>query len=171
MTENTQEREAQELFDAQVEQLLTAFGRFRQIMSADFKHAHQQGMSTTQFIVLALLEKAQADELTTIGWLANRMQIDPATVVRTVDSLEKRGMVVRQRDTRDRRQVFVEFTESGRRARQELHQRINARFAAIFRTMSDEGREALLAGLEEFIQVGQVEQQEHGTDNPFCVEK
>src|SRR5205085_4799008 len=49
----------------------------------------------------------------TISSIAGDLDIDPATVVRTVDSLEKRGLVKRRRSREDRRQVFVEFTDAG----------------------------------------------------------
>ncbi len=75
-------------------------------------------------------------------------------MVRTVDSLEKRGLVERRRDRQDRRQVFVEFTDAGRAALLETHQQFIARVRAIFLAMSAEGRTSLLSGLEEFIQVG-----------------
>jgi DNA-binding MarR family transcriptional regulator len=63
--------------------------------------------------------------------------------------------VHRRRGQHDRRQVFVEFTEAGRQARQELKQRFKLRIGAIFGAMSDEGRTSLLRGLEEFVCVGQ----------------
>jgi hypothetical protein len=52
-------------------------------------------------------------------------------------------------------QVFVEFMEAGREARQEIKQRFKMRIRAIFAAMSDEGRASLLLGLEEFVCVGQ----------------
>ncbi len=160
MAVDTQGIQAQATIDAQVEQFYALFAQFRQVLGADFKHAHQHGMSTTQFIVLGLVEKAQDKEPCTISWLASKMNIDPATVVRTVDSLEKRGLVERRRDRQDRRQVFVEFTEAGRAARKELHQRFKTRIAAIFSEMSEEGRTSLLMGLQEFVLVGLQESRE-----------
>ncbi len=85
---------------------------------------------------------------------SSALGIDPATVVRTVDSLEKRGLIERRRDRQDRRQVFVEFTDAGRAARLEAHQQFIERIRAIFLSMSAEGRASLLNGLEEFVQVG-----------------
>lgn len=152
-TETTPRQQA--TVDEQVERFIANFSDLRKVMGAGFKHAHQLGFSTTQFMVLALMEKTLEGESLTISSIAAKMGLDPATVVRTVDSLEKRGVVERRRDKQDRRQVFVEFTEAGRCARFEMHQQFIARIRAIFLAMSEEGRASLTAGLEEFVQVGQ----------------
>jgi len=141
--------------DEQAERFIASFSDLRKVLGAGFKHAHQQGFSTTQFMVLGLVEKAQETEPCTISSIARRLGIDPATVVRTVDSLEKRGLVERRRDKQDRRQVFVEFTTTGHAALMEAHQHFITRIRTIFLSMSAEGRASLLNGLEEFVRVGQ----------------
>ena len=155
MIEDMKKEQPQTTLDIQVERFVATFSDLRRVMGAGFKRAHQQGFSATQFMVLGLIEQSQEDEPLTISWIAERLGIDPATVVRTVDSLEERGLVHRRRGQQDRRQVFVEFTEAGRQVRQELKQRFKMRIRAIFAAMSDEGRASLLRGLEEFVCVGQ----------------
>jgi len=155
MIEDMEKEQSQSTLDIQVERFAATLSGLRQVMGSGFKRAHQQGFSATQFMVLGLIEQAQGDEPLTISCIAERLGIDPATVVRTVDSLEERGLVHRRRGQRDRRQVFVEFTEAGRQVRQELKQRFKMRIQAIFSAMSDEGRASLLRGLEEFVYVGQ----------------
>ncbi len=156
MSETIHHEQKQSLLNEQVERFFAIFSDLRKVMGAGFKHAHQQGFSTTQFMVMGLIERCQATdgEPYTISGIASRLGIDPTTVVRTVDSLEKRGLVERRRDRQDRRQVFVEFTDAGRAALLETHQQFIARVRAIFLAMSAEGRASLLSGLEEFIQVG-----------------
>jgi DNA-binding MarR family transcriptional regulator len=146
--------------EEQIERFTGVFAEFRRVMGASFKRAHPQGFSVTQYMVLGLLQKAldEGGEPYTIGLLASRLDLDPATVVRTVDSLERRGLVVRRRDRHDRRQVFVEFTDSGRSMRQALMEEMTQRLKTVFSLMSEEGRKALLRGLEEFARV--VEQTE-----------
>ena len=148
------EQKAQ-IINEQVERFTTLFADLRKVMGAGFKHAHQHGLSTTQFIMLGLIGKAQSTgEPCTISSIAGDLGIDPATVVRTVDSLEKRGLVERRRSREDRRQVFVEFTDAGRAARQASHQEFIKRMHTILLAMSEEGRSSLLSGLEEFVHVG-----------------
>ena len=155
MSETNDYEQRQSLLNEQAERFIATFLDLRKVLGAGFKHAHLQGFSTTQFMVRGLVESAQETEPATIGSIAGKLGIDPATVVRTVDSLEKRGLVERRRDKHDRRQVFVVFTDAGRAARTEAHQQFTSRIRAIFHAMSAEGRASLLNGLEEFVRVGQ----------------
>src|SRR6266705_10715 len=155
MSETIFYEQKQPTVNEQVEQFTATFSDLRKVLGVGFKHAHQHGFSTTQFIVLGLIDKAKiTGEACTISSIAGQLDIDPATVVRTVDSLEKRGLVERRRSREDRRQVFVEFTDAGRYACQEAHQQFIDRIHAILLAMSEEGRTSLLNGLKEFVEVG-----------------
>jgi DNA-binding MarR family transcriptional regulator len=155
----------QPLLGKQVEQLTTIFLDLRRVLGVGFKHAHQNGFSMTQFIVLGLIGNAQTNgDTCTISSIATHLGLDPATVVRTVDSLEKRGLVERRRSREDRRQVFVEFTAAGRSARQHAHEQFIERIHAIFLGMSADGRAALIRGLEEFVRVGLQPHSEEGPE-------
>src|SRR6266568_7459846 len=155
MSEMNGYEQKQSLLNEQAERFIATFLNLRKVLGAGFKHAHQQGFSTTQFMILGLVESAQETEPATISSIAGKLGIDPATVVRTVDSLEKRGLVERRRDKHDRRQVFVIFSEAGHNALMEAHQQFITRIRAVFLAMSAEGRVSLLNGLEEFVRVGQ----------------
>jgi len=155
MSETIYYEHDQSTVNEQVERFSATFSDLRKVMGAGFKHAHQHGFGMSQFMILGLIDKAQINgETCTISSIAGLLGIDPATAVRTVDSLEKRGLVERRRNRQDRRQVFVEFTDAGRSARLEAHQQFIARVRAIFLAMSAEGRASLLSGLEEFARVG-----------------
>src|SRR5215469_6637195 len=124
MSETNDYEQEQALLNEQAERFMATFSDMRKVMGAGFKHAHQHGFGTTQFMVMGLIEGAQAAdaEALTISSIAGSLGIDPATVVRTVDSLEKRGLIERRRDRQDRRYVFVELTDSGLAALTETHQ-------------------------------------------------
>src|SRR5690348_9717041 len=155
MSETVFYEQKQQTINEQVERFTATFSDLRKVMGVSFKHAHQHGFSTTQFIVLGLIDRTQiTGEACTISSIAGHLGIDPATVVRTVDSLENRGLVERRRSREDRRQVFVEFTDAGRSACLEAHQQFIDRIHTILLAMSAEGRASLLSGLEEFVQVG-----------------
>lgn len=80
--------------------------------------------------------------------LAARMLIDPATLVRHLDRVEADGLVVRERDERDRRVVRVAITPAGRAKRTELH-RVVERFDQELRDQLDPDEcEALLTALQ-----------------------
>lgn len=145
----------------QVDNFLKAWFEVRQqVQALNFNRAHQHGLSTTQFIVLNFLEEAAPDEPYTIGSLAQRINLDAATIVRTVDSLENRGLVARRRDKQDRRKVFVEFSDEGRITQQQSHRHFKDSILNIFEKMSPTGRTALIEGLQEFVNIGQREIQQ-----------
>ncbi len=144
--------------DEQEQEFFAAWSQVRQQgVTSTFKLAHEREMSATQFTILNWLERSH--EACTISGLANQMGLDPATIVRSVDLLEKRGLVRRRRATHDRRQVFVEFTEAGQIIQQELQHHATARLSRLFRSMSEDGRQALLRGLHEFLTLGQQEEE------------
>jgi DNA-binding MarR family transcriptional regulator len=49
----------------------------------------------------------------TSGNVAREIYLSPSTVVGIIDRLEKKGLVARTRDSRDRRQVYVSITPMG----------------------------------------------------------
>jgi DNA-binding MarR family transcriptional regulator len=69
------------------------------------------GLSYREFLVLAF---ATAGELSQQD-VARRLSIDPTLVVGAVDALERRGLVERTRDPRDRRRYVLVVTAEGRR--------------------------------------------------------
>jgi len=53
----------------------------------------------------------------TVGALADRLSLEPATLSPLLERLESRGMVTRTRDPRDERAPTVALTPRGRQAR------------------------------------------------------
>ena len=144
----------------QVEAFLANWFRMRQsVMEANFHRAHQQGISTTQFMVMNLLHEPAASPWT-LRRLATALNLEPATLVRTIDSLEQRGIVLRQRDTRDRRQVHLTLTAVGQEMQIASHAHFQTRLAHIFQAMSPDDRRALLAGLAAFAEAAQAPQED-----------
>ena len=69
------------------------------------------GLSLSHFRMLTCL--LDADELPA-GRLAAAAELTPASTTQMLDLLEARGMVVRERDAKDRRVVVARLTEEGR---------------------------------------------------------
>ena len=51
----------------------------------------------------------------TIAALSSEIHLSASTLVGIIDRLEDKGLVTRERDTKDRRRVFIQATEEGRR--------------------------------------------------------
>jgi DNA-binding MarR family transcriptional regulator len=81
------------------------------------------GLTPAQFNVLRILRGAGAAGATCYE-VGDRMITRDPDVTRLVDRLEKRGLVVRARDTRDRRVVLLRITADGLRMLAGLDDRI-----------------------------------------------
>jgi MarR family transcriptional regulator for hemolysin len=64
------------------------------------KHAHRTGMTRAQWVLLAWLQRRPG---ITQNELAGLVEVEPITVTRLVDRLEKHGVVERRLDPADRR--------------------------------------------------------------------
>ncbi|GEM_PF-70882 len=79
----------------------------------------QSGLSPIQIQFLIALQFEMKTEWT-IGDLAERFGLTPATVSDAVTSLEEKGLVQRKKKGGDRRTVYLHLTPSGRRAARKL---------------------------------------------------
>jgi len=59
------------------------------------------------------LKGLPAEKKSTIGALAERLQLEHHSTVELIDRLEERRLVRRSRDTTDRRQVLIQITPKG----------------------------------------------------------
>lgn len=82
--------------------------------------------------------------------LARRLNLSPATLNMTVNSLEARSLLVRLPDTSDRRKIRIVATNEGQQMQNNASEGFHRAMAELFGRMSAQGRRALLRGLEEF---------------------
>jgi DNA-binding MarR family transcriptional regulator len=75
--------------------------------------ARSAGIEPQQYLVLLQLKGLESDGTTTVGRLAERLQVRHHSAVELVDRLVRRGMVARHRDERDRRGVVLRLTPRG----------------------------------------------------------
>jgi DNA-binding MarR family transcriptional regulator len=74
--------------------------------------AEQAGFELYDYSLLAVLAEGVRETQATI---AETLTLDPSRLVALLDSLEERGLVVRQRDPLDRRRHVVSITPAGKR--------------------------------------------------------
>jgi DNA-binding MarR family transcriptional regulator len=76
--------------------------------------ADHHGLSEGRFQILVRLQHFPEGR-TTMGELAEMLDVSPRTVTGLVDNLERDGLVRRVDDPKDRRSVYAELTEQGRK--------------------------------------------------------
>jgi len=75
--------------------------------------ARRAGVEPQPYLLLLQVKGLAGRQRPTIGVLAERLQLQHHTVVELVDRLVKLGMVVRRRDSPDRREVLVALSAKG----------------------------------------------------------
>ena len=99
-----------------------------------------------------ILTNLKGEEWRTQHELARALHIEGPTLTRHIDGLEEEGLVVRRRDTNDRRAVSVELTDAGRAKHTEMLravQAFNQRLLAGFSAEDLDVLQALLGKLEQ----------------------
>jgi MarR family transcriptional regulator, organic hydroperoxide resistance regulator len=95
----------------------------------------------------SVLDHLDERDPTTLNVLAAHMGVTPSTMSLTVDRLERKGYVVRLRDTSDRRRVQVRLTSAGVRVREATSVLDPARVQALLERLDDAERETAIHGL------------------------
>ncbi|QIW25166.1 MarR family transcriptional regulator [Sulfolobus sp. S-194] len=80
--------------------------KFRRLLQ---KEAEKFGLSYTEVQVLYFLKNGEKN----VTSLANFADVNKSTMVEVLDKLEKKGFIIRERDTQDRRVVIVKITDAG----------------------------------------------------------
>jgi len=90
----------------------------------------------------------------TVGDLAEGLNISYPSATNMVHRLEKKGLIRRVANPRDRRQVGLLLTDEGRSLIERVDAERRQRFARVLATMSDAERHAFINGLSAFIRAG-----------------
>ena len=99
--------------------------------------AEEAGFELYDYSVLAILAEGDRETQATI---ADALAVDPSRLVALLDSLEHRGLVVRQRDPHDRRRHVVSITPDGKRIHAQLRKLTREVEAQFFAPLDPENR-------------------------------
>lgn len=88
--------------------------RLMQSMVTDLdRQLEVHGLTHAQWTPLFLLRQGHAN---TLAELSRELQLDAGAMTRTLDRLEAKGLITRERSTQDRRVVHLALTDEGRAA-------------------------------------------------------
>jgi DNA-binding MarR family transcriptional regulator len=100
--------------------------------------------------LVCLMAIAESKRLSTTG-LARLVQLSPSTVVGILDRLEKKELVVRTRDLRDRRCVLLSLTRKGRSLVRRAPSPLQDRLAEGLLRLPRKEQEAIVRSLERLV--------------------
>lgn len=101
------------------------------------EHLAGAGLSQHQHAILCCLDEfgpaCQRD-------VAARLGLDSGDIVAFFDGLQKRGLVLRERDQRDRRRQVVSLTAAGRQVLRETEEKLDAAEPGVLAVLSEAER-------------------------------
>lgn len=113
---------------------------------------HSKRLSSTHNItapqLVALMAIAQLGQVT-LRAIGRAIQLSPSTVVGIVDRLEEKGLVRRERDTKDRRNVFVSVTVAGQLVVANAPSALPEGFSVALGALPEPDRQTLMVALEQ----------------------
>jgi len=95
----------------------------------------------------SVLDHLDEIDPTTVNELARHMGVTAGTMSLALDRLERKGYVVRMRDSADRRRVHVRLTSAGVRIREATSVLDSSRVEALLARMTQADRDAAVRGL------------------------
>lgn len=131
------------------ERILFGIEQVVQAMSILYERQSRQGeISPLQLRILETLLNTRA--LNTVGGMAEELSLTPATVSDALSSLEKKGLLIKQRRPEDRRVVRLALSPEGKRLARTVTSSTED-IAEVIRTLSEEEKGVLLTILMRLI--------------------
>jgi DNA-binding MarR family transcriptional regulator len=131
--------------------------------SADAQHighafAHLHGLNATDLqALIAVMDAELAGEPITPGRLGEHLNLSSGSVTALVDRLERAGHIRRDRDTADRRKIFLRYADRGAELAMEFFRPLGRRTDGVMADFTDEE----LAVVHRFLQVMVGSMREH----------
>lgn len=111
----------------------------------------QTGIPHTEFHILQyLVNHASKDAGVSITELSEHIEVSKPAVSQFVNALEEKGLVERVTTKKDRRVVYVAYTEAGYELVKNMRHVMNARVEAILDKMGDEDAAEFLRLFDKF---------------------
>lgn len=128
--------------------LFDAFRRATQALRAPCPDDKRRcGPAVKREIILAIL--SDNDGGMRQNKLAEAFRVSPSTLSEMLNRLESDGLITRVTDPADRRATLLTLTADGTKRSEEIKQESRARFAALFRNLSEDEKTQLISLLHK----------------------
>lgn len=107
----------------------------------------EKPLPTSQMMALEELEM----EKLTVWQLSNKLRLETSTVSRLVDKLVKKGLVYREVNEKNRRELFLHLTEKGHITVNRLREQSLTFYQRILNNLSESEQKIVVDGFELFI--------------------
>lgn len=124
----------------------------RRIIRTVDMHSHKLGsLHKITGPQLGCLQAAKEHGPLTSAKLAKKVYLSPSTVVGIIDRLEEKGLVSRQRDSRDRRLVYICITQSGEKMVADTPSLLQDTLASALVELPEQEQVAITMSLEKLV--------------------
>src|SRR5690606_10064448 len=125
----------------------------RQISEHSNHLSRDAGLTLPQLLCLRAIGAGQGEVGLTVGDVAQRVHLSAGTVSRIIDRLVVRGLVDRQRGTRDRRKVRLTLTDLGAERFRSLPKLLQVDFLTRLAALPEAEQRAILHALERVVEL------------------
>ena len=125
-------------FDSAWDEFLGALRRAR---GRAAQEAEREGLSLAQFQLLYAFAELPRGEAVSVGALAEAAGIAQPTATRTLDGLERQGIVERRSSEADRRSTEIHLTARGRKLLERKRKLVEAKRQAVYDSLDAGDRE------------------------------
>jgi DNA-binding MarR family transcriptional regulator len=134
-----------------IEEVLISLRRVTRAIDLHSKHLMKTaGLTAPQMLIMQTL-RDQGDAI--ISSIAAQVNLSQATVTSIIDRLEKRGLVVRERSTQDKRKVYACLTEQGAELIRNAPTPLQDYFVRQFSDLHDWEQTQLISSLQRVAQM------------------
>lgn len=118
--------------------------------------AQSEGLNATDTKCIDLVLRAPP-EGATAGWLSDMSGLSTGAITHILDRLEKRGFIQRQRDTQDRRKVFIRVRQESLEPLAPKYEAIGKAYMRVVEQYSDEQLQLICEYLQKTSEISQRE--------------
>jgi len=149
-----QSRDPTDLSD-EAQQILRALrGIVRSITINSKRLFRETGLTLPQILCLRAIDSAsQLAQDVTAAEVARHVQLSPATVTGIIDRLERSHLLIRERDTADRRRIYLQISEKGQEWLNSLPPSFQDRAVQRFKSLDREHRRSILKALQDVLEI------------------